>query len=354
MASVQTAPAKARNVKATFDQVLFYFEGPQLILLSMGPKSKLIAVATDQISSRGFFGAQVSLRQFEDYLNERFDLRFLMSNPDREKWFEFELPSDRTEKIALTEVDFTPKKAEHVLPDHGLFARDHSEDYAGHADEAVRAVQRFEVAGAWAMREFSKFHHAVSDLYALSRSIELFMDDQIEVDRKRKIMTSFVKPWQGGGSYFGFYRSLAKAGGREYQPDIKAIQWASPGYIDVFGDEETFDRLLNLIEHFGTKRREIARRYEELWSFLREANYLERGSGRLDKKSLTATTINERAKLLSASLGLSSYRTLKKMASNDPVIAAKVLLATKRRVETLFDFFAQGRLAASGASVPDV
>jgi hypothetical protein len=342
--------ARATSISAKFEQVLFYLDGPQLVVLEMGDKSKLVAVATDTLSDRGFFGAKVSIGQFEEYLSERFDLRYMLANPDREKWFQFDWAGGEGEKVALSELELTPAIAEQFLPDHGLFERDNNVAYAPKLAEA-RSVQRFEVAGSWAMREFSKLHTQMSDLYALSKSIDVFLDQQADIDRKRKVMSAFVKPFEGGGSYLGLFRSLAKAGGRATQPDIKAINWASPGYIEIFGETASFDKLIAMIDHYGKDKRRIEEQYEHLWSYLQEHRYLKRSSQGLDRKSDVYTEIGNRAKALAKLLNIVSYRSLKSMSGNDALIAAKVLLATKRRVGSLYDFFSEGRLAIKGEQI---
>lgn len=342
--------ASSRAITAKFEQVLFYMEEPEVILLDAGTVSKIIAVATNRIANRGFFGAKISLAQFRNYLQERFDLRYLMMRPDRWTWYEFDLPEDRQAKVSLTKVDLTRDRIDNLVPAHGFFSRDHSEEYDAITFKS-RDTQRFEVDGQWDMREFGKFHAQISDLYALTQRVDQFDDVNVSVKDKRAIMESFVKPWQGGGSYYGFFRSLAKAGGEEARPDIKAIQWASPGYVDVVGDADAFDRLVSLVQHFGDNRFDIVSAYEHLWSYLQETGYLNRSSRSLDRQSPIRAEIGERAKALGKVLGITSYRTLSRMAGGDAVVAAKVLLATERRVSRLYDFFSEGRVSVDGVEV---
>ena len=344
------SPTLMRAATAKFEQVLYYMDAPEVVLLDIGKVSKIIAVATDRISARGFFGAKVSLAQFRLYLQDRFDLRHLMLRPDRWTWFEFDLPEDRSVRVKLDTIDLTPDIIARIIPKHGFFARDHSEDYEAITFEQ-RSVQRFEVDGQWDMREFGKFHAQISDLYALTQSVDQFVDAAVPLEQKRTIMKSFVKPWEGGGSYYGFFRSLAKTGGEGARPNIKAIQWASPGYMDVVGDADAFDRLISLIEHFADNRKSITDNYNHLWSYLKETNYLNRSSRTLERTSPVRIEIGERAKALGKVLGVTSYRTLKQMAGNDALVAAKVLLATERRVSRLYDFFSEGRVSVSGITV---
>jgi hypothetical protein len=344
------APARRENATAKFEQILFYLDAPEVILLDMGAKSKIVAVATDRIADRQFFGAKVSVAQLREYLRDKFDLRYLMLRPDRWTWYEFDLPDNFDQRIALQNVELSRHIIDKIIPEQGFFARDHSED-CKLAEAQRRDVQRFQVDGKWDMREFGKFHSQMSDLYALTQSIESFEDPHATDKQRRQIVESFSKPWEGGGSYLSFFRSLARAGGEDAKPDIKAIQWASPGHMDVVGDADAFDKLISLVDHYGKNSLDIVYAYDHLWSYLQETKFLNRGSRELDRKSPTALEIEVRAKDLGRVLGVTSYTLLNKMAGHDMLIAAKVLLATKRRVERLYQFFAEGRIAVDGTEI---
>lgn len=335
---------------AKLEQVLFYLDNPEVISLAFDARSKIVAVATNNLTSAGFFGAKVSVKQFNEYLTERFDLRYLFMNADREIWYKFDIADFNDQPIELNEVNLTKSVVDAYVPDHGFFARSHTQEYK-FSEIDKGSVQRFNVDGNWDMKEFSKFHSHVSDLYGLTYSIDEFLDDQASIDKKREIMSAFVKPWEGGGSYYGFFNSMAKTGGRSARPDIKAIQWASPGYIDIKGEQASFDRLVELLKTFGRNRNKIVEEYDHLWSYLQEIKLLKSSSARLDKSSEEAKEVGSRAQSLSKLLNVTHYRTLKKMAGNDPVVAAKVLLATKRRVEKLYIFFAEGRVAIANETV---
>ncbi|MEH6715445.1 hypothetical protein [Parasphingorhabdus flavimaris] len=342
--------AKVRKQSAKLEQVLFYLEGPQIICLHTAQKRKIIAVATDNISRHAFFGAEVNARQFEGYLDQRYDLRHLLLNPSSDKWFEFDLSEDEDEVLKLESIELTKKHIKDIVPDHGFFARDHTSVYQ-RANEVVRPVQRFLVDGNWDMREFSKFHSYISDLYALTKSVDIFLSDDQDIEEKRKVVKSFIKPWEGGGSYYGFFRSLAKAGGRLFRPDIRAIQWASPGYIDVLGEAASFERMVRLIDHYGENERAIIKQYDHLWSYLQQEGLLKQNTSRMDRSSDAAKEVTQRARELSSALSMVQYRSLKTMAGGDPVVAAKVLLASKRRLQKLYEFFSEGRVAVSGAEI---
>ena len=337
------AVTKERSVSAEFEKVLWYADGPQVVLLRVAP-SFVLGVCIDQVSDKAqFLGSRISPGLLETYLRNRCDLRYALAYPDRGKHYLFDL-SDENSKVSLRTFDFDIEVHECLLPEHRLFASDHTEDY--NPDGAsFNFVQRYLVDGKWEVAEFSKFHRNLSDLYALGRSLESFESDQVAIDDKRRIMDSFIQPWRGGGSYVTFFNEITKSGGRKNRPIVDAIQWASPGHMDILGDKASFQRVSKLLEHYDANREKIGEAYDRLWRYLSERSLLRTGRKSFDRKSVQAQTINGYAKSFSKVLGMSSYRTLKKMSGNDPLIASKVLLASARRLAKTHKFFLEGRIA---------
>lgn len=341
---------KPRTVSAEFEQVLWYADGPQVVLLRVQGGSFIIGVAVEKVWENGaFFGSRISPNFLEEYLRNRFDLRFVLAYPDRRKHYTFDLPL-LGEKVTIKSFDFDDVKHECLLPDHRLFASDHTEEYALDGT-SFSFVQRYMVDGKWEVSEFSKFHRNLSDLYALSRSVESFEDESIPIDQRRKIMDSFVQPWRGGGSYVSFFQEITRSGGRQNKPVVDAIQWASPGHMDILGDQASFERISRLLTHYNSNKTKIDRAYDAFWKYLSERRLLKASRRSFDKNGPTADLVNERAKAFSKVLGLTSYRTLKKLSGNDPLIASKVLLASTRRLEKMHLFFLEGRIAVEGSAI---
>lgn len=349
MASAVEKP-KDRTMRADFEQVLWYADGPQVVLLRVQSKSYIIGVAVDRVCDKGaFFGSRISPGMLEDYLRNRCDLRYVLSWPDRRKHYIFNLP-EQGDKINLMSFDFDSIKHDSFLPEHGLFASDHTEDYTldGHN---FNFVQRYLVDGKWDVAEFSKFHRNLSDLYTLSKSVDRFEDQSVPFDQRRQIMESFVQPWRGGGSYVSFFKGINKSGGRQSKPVVDAIKWASAGYMDILGDRSSFEKISSLLTRYDVNKSNIDAEYDAFWKYLSEMQLLRAGRRNFDRNGELGKAVNERAKAFSKHLGLTSYRTLKKLSGNDPLIASKVLLASARRLEKLHQFFLQGRIALEGSEI---
>jgi len=349
MAETQ-AKRKARVQRADFEQVLWYADGPQVVLLKVNGKSYIIGVAVDQVCQNGsFFGARISEHQLEAYLRNRCDLRYVLSWPDRKKHYLFDLPNDG-EKVDIRTFEFSQSKHEELLPDHRLFASDHTEKYSLDGTN-FNFSQRYLVDGKWEVAEFSKFHRNLSDLYALNRSVDSFKDESTSLEQKRQIMESFIQPWKGGGSYVSFFKEITRSGGRANKPVVDAIQWASPGHMDILGDKNSFENISRLLKHYDENKSKIDRHYLRFWEFLSERKLLSTGRRNFDRKSQLADDVNERAKAFSRELDLTSYRVLKKLSGNDPLVASKVLLASARRLEKMHLFFLEGRISLEGSDI---
>lgn len=340
---------KTRATFAEFEKVLWYTDGPQLVLLRVKGGSYVIGVSICEISDEAeFFGSRISPELLDTYLRNRCDLRFVLSNPDRKMHYLFDLPKEG--KITLQKFSFSFKKHEKYLPEHRLFASDHTEEYAL-GGKYFSYVQRYFVDGKWDVSEFSKFNRNLSDLYALGRSLENFENEEIDQAQRQKIIESFIQPWRGGGSYVSFFKEIGRAGGRQSRPVVDAIQWASPGHMDFLGDQASFQRLSVLLRHYDTHRDQINAGYDRLWRYLSERKLLRGTSRRISPSPVQIEAVNEMAKRFSRELGLSSYRTLKKLSGNDPLVASKVLLASARRLEKTHRFFLEGRIALDGQRI---
>jgi hypothetical protein len=95
--------------------------------------------------------------------------------------------------------------------------------------EAV--VYRVLLDSAWSLDDLYDFPHALNQayLFAYCFDTDLPTHDAERIDRALKSY-----PWAGGFSVVNMYRVLHGQVPAEYRPRIKAIQYASPGFLDLF------------------------------------------------------------------------------------------------------------------------
>ncbi len=337
---------KPKLLEATFDQVLLHLDGPQVILLSSIAGSKIVAVAVREYSDYEypFFAAQVSPYQFLDYIDEKFDLRYLLLKPSFKRNFVFDLGTMKDGFVSLKREKITPENIEEYLPDPGLFARDHTEDLSVEVG-LPQAEQTFGVDGSWDLPEFSYFYSNVTDLYAFFNSIDMFLDEQTSLDKKAQITDAFVKPFKGGGSYVSLYGSLLAAQIKENRLHVGGISYNSPGYVKLRGFEKPFSEIKSLIANFEKNQGKISNEYHNLRGTLSKAKLLRMPAERFNSNMSMAKVISEQSKRLADAMDVVDYDAMFVMAGNNMLVAAKVLLSTYRRASRLYEFFLEGRVS---------
>src|SRR5260370_39194051 len=108
------APAKLR-------QILEYVDGPQAVLLERSADQKIVAVAIDKSGYQGyecpFFGAAISMDQWERYKRGFLDLRFLFMFPRWKEWYIFDLKTQDSNHIEMNRVPRNAYAETYYIPE---------------------------------------------------------------------------------------------------------------------------------------------------------------------------------------------------------------------------------------------
>lgn len=85
------------------------------------------------------------------------------------------------------------------------------------------------IDGRWELTDLNVLTRVYIQLYGLLYSLDV-ADDYLDAE----IQYIYGKyPWRGGYSAVNFYQSLFTKMPRKYKPNIKSIQYSSPGYIEL-------------------------------------------------------------------------------------------------------------------------
>ncbi len=336
---------KGKTLKAKFEQVLLFAGEPQIILLSGPVGSKIVAVAVHRDGMEyPFFGAQVTEEQFVEYIRERFDLRFLLMRPDMKRHFIFDLAISDDGQVNLMRHKLLPEDMDTLLPDAGLFAREHTEQVQLPLLQG-RSEETFGIDGKWDLDEFSKLYGQVTDLYAVFSSVDAFLDQQAAIDKRQKIQDAFLKPFEGGGSYVSLYKSLTSVQPKSARLDVQGIAYHSPGYVKVKGQTKPLSEVRELVNHLEKNLAEIEKHYKSLYDLLRHNKLLRTNSDRFPTTGVLADRVKISTEALSDALEAYPYESILKMSAGNPLIAAKVTLSVFRRGKRLLEFFLEGRVS---------
>lgn len=330
-------------------QTLFWYDGPQIVLLSTVGGRYLVAVATDEEENdNGFIAAWVGKQQLADYQAERFDLRFLMTRPSMKKWFYFLWPDSGT-RVSLKPLKPSDEVLDRNIPDAGLFSRAH-EAISAISSVSPTLAERFQIDGTWDLKEFSSFYGKIEDIYYIFHTIDRIEDESIPKAEKEAIVERFSKPFRGGGSYRSMYDEIANDNDSGSRLLVSGIQYNSPGYVEVKARQEPFNELISLLSDYSHDGQKIRRAYGELDSYLSKSK-LKRAdkSEYITDNALAA--IEAKTRNLCSELNDLSYESLLFLSEGSVLVCAKIALSIGRRTGKLFEFFAQGRVEYQGLEV---
>ncbi len=199
---------------------------------------------------------------------------------------------------------------------------------------------KIQIEGRWEIRDLYLFPHRYAEIYSFLYALAT------EDSQENLFDQTFQKyPWQGGYSAVNFYDALYGAIPREDRPQIKRIEYASPGFIELGAvilivtqiDKilttafKTWDRLDRIYD--GIHKRYTKRRLAKLNLKDRERKLVEE-----DLRFVT-----EACKDLSEAIGLENPAALNKL-TGDPLASLKILMAFYRRLRELVYFVHEGKV----------
>ncbi|MBB6227403.1 hypothetical protein [Polymorphobacter multimanifer] len=323
------------------EQVLLWYDGPQILLGSISRNRKIIAVAIADNNHEGqFLGAAVSDEQLLSYDEGKYDLRYLITQCFYGEWYSFLYEPDQ-DKICFYKINRDSALIIDSIPEAGLFSRSH--DPITKLPVAIDySTEKFSIDGHWQFAELSKFYNQVSDIYHIYNTIRRITEVMPNGNEERQIQSNFLRPFQGGGSYVGMFNSIANDN-FDYAPlRFSGVKYNSPGWIEVKGRREQFGQTVALIDHFANFSQSIKTSYTELYSYLSKTNLLSADADVFIMDSVLSE-IKQLTLQLCVNLPDIRFGDILKLSSDNYLVTAKVCLSICRRGERLASFFLQGR-----------
>lgn len=143
-------------------------------------------------------------------------------------------------------------------------------------------------------------------------------------------------PWVGGFSTMHFYHEMHNSVPPKSRTKVRSFSYSSPGLVEISGDQDTSEALIDLLSSFRKKQSEIVKARRRLSRYISENNLTEERKNRNDlvlqthEKPLRDLT-NALSKLIGNGIeDLPSYM-------DDYFSAAKATLAIERRIRSLVD-----------------
>ena len=348
------SPAPRRpNIQATYEATLVYYDEPQLIVLNRPNKRKVIATAIAHDGAEyPFLGAEISYEQWDRYLREISDLRYLFEYPRVKKWYIFDFSNlDDAGGIKMLPLDRV-QVSEDYLPAGQFFARSHTEPLG--KLQAELGVETFLIDGAWDFSDFSAFYGKISDLYAIFLSIVRYGSEQTERVVRGNIREAYRRyPLKGGASYRFFYRDLFNTQSIMDRLNVDSIQYASPGHVNVHARHDIFGEIRASLNNYRHNAFAVSQSYHALRKFLSKSRLLTANAEEFDSSSPFARRIVILTELLCEALSFPYLSQISDLTGGNALASAKIVLSFARRVDRSFRFFAEGRVVF-GSSHDDI
>ena len=202
-------------------------------------------------------------------------------------------------------------------------------------------LHKIHIEGRWEIRDLYLFPHRYAEIYSF-----LFALSVADGAESNPFADAFCRyPWKGGYSAVNFYDELYAAIPTESRPQIKRIEYASPGFIElgaVLLLVTQIDRVLTTAFKSWDK---IDRIYDGIQKRMRKRRLaginLKDRERKLEEDDLKFCI--EKCKELSEALGLENPAALNKL-TGDPLASLKILMAFYRRLRELVSFVEAGKV----------
>jgi hypothetical protein len=112
---------------------------------------------------------------------------------------------------------------------------------------------RLGLAGEWSLHELYEYSHVFTQVYSLVFYLDSLREGVVEpegwgIDDEEPMLGSF--PWRGGYSAVNFYRRLEARVPKDQRPQVRQIEYHSPGFMELLLDHQSAITIAILVGAF--------------------------------------------------------------------------------------------------------
>jgi len=205
----------------------------------------------------------------------------------------------------------------------------------------TKQTYRVLLDGDWDLDDLYEFPHAFNQCYAFIYCL----DSELDTYDQQRIDGAFaVYPWRGGYSYVNIYFVLQNQVPWRFRPTIKAIQKASPGWLDLFLNADVAIQIAKSVVALAGSGVVAVKSYAAIKKALSQIA-VERERAKLQTFQISAQqqkTLMSMCEGLAKHLGFKSVKELHQR-TGDPEISLKLLSAHYRRTKVLLEYVEEGK-----------
>lgn len=195
----------------------------------------------------------------------------------------------------------------------------------------------------WELEDLYNFPHAYSQTHAFIYCFDTDIDPR-NAERINIALEEY--PWRGGYSYVNIYTVLHHQIPALHRPKIASIQYASPGWIDIFLNPDValqVAKSVGILLGAGVAAIEAFKRVDKArLDIARQRREQNREFARISAEE--AKALNEMSEEISKHLGFDSLKKLHQRTKN-PEVTLKLLMAHYRRLRILGDYVESGKVS---------
>lgn len=203
--------------------------------------------------------------------------------------------------------------------------------------------------GQWTLEELSKATRDYIHLYGFAYSL---LSDLPQA-RKADIDYIYGKfPWRGGYSTVNFFNQLFHKIPPKFRPEVKRIQYASPGFIELAEILCAANIVANIVNTVCSSINAVHDTYRKIQkgSIDHQLAQINLAEAKLKLTQKQTAFCEHSAKQLFQSLGLTEEheQLIDQRTQGNPAVKLKILLSVFRRAEPLAKKQSEGKLAVTG------
>lgn len=198
-----------------------------------------------------------------------------------------------------------------------------------------------EIDERWTLEDLYVFSRTYEQVYFMTYSLYDDLPDSA-IDRVTRAYQAF--PWKGGYSAVNFYNQLKYAVPPAKRPKVAAIQYASPGFIELLLLVGVAGALSRVVRSVASTIREANAAYNEVMSDLQKRKLLRLDVRKkeIDLEKDELALIELYADRMASLLGFPGHAAITGRTGH-PYITLKILLSYYRRVRKLAEFRLKGK-----------
>jgi len=339
--------SRPRRAKRLYlKQVLFFYDGPQVVLMQSDRGFPAVGVAIEGDGNWFMHFSEVSDEALRRYMSEKAQLSWLFNEASKRRYLGAWGEVDEQGWLRVKSVDDI--RDESWFPQPGFWARNHTTPF-GSMSAASDKVASFAIDGSWDASDFSKFYGKMADLYALLAITSERAASHLTVETRRVAKDAIVSAaWRGGGSYVSFYDRIFSSVFALSPLRVRRIAYASPGHIDLKGSEEPLRDIARVVDSFGLETSALKAAVADVNKILTDGNLRSADATTQFPSDVIRDRVYQLCREINTNLGVDDPQILYNLCDDNVLVYAKITLSFYRRAKDLYAFHTEGRVDPVG------